>query len=158
MEFANKIFSLVCILMLISCSKDSSSENIFIEASPVLKISTSSEIGNFLNTINTNNVELYCKIDGVLTLLTYPNSDNYSGYSVFQEPPINEKLIKISCYIGGNNNFEDTYIKWNETDIDTLSYEITRYETGSIAIKSLKFNSVSITNNNENGIYIVTKN
>jgi len=67
-------------------------------------------------------------------------------------------LIKIGCYIGTNQNHEETYIKWNETDMDTLSYDIIRYSTGSIGINSLKFNSVPISINNEYGIYNVTKN
>ncbi|EKT3957659.1 hypothetical protein K5L04_07465 [Flavobacterium psychrophilum] len=158
MEFANKVFSLMFILILTSCSKDEPSGSIYIEASPILKINSSGEGGNFLNTINGGNVQLYYKKDGVLTLLTYPGTDNPKGYSIFQEAPINEKMIKVHCYIGGNNNQEETYIKWNESDIDTLSYNITRYESGSIGINSLKFNSVSISNNNENGIYNIIKN
>lgn len=158
MEFANKIFSLILIFILTSCTKDTPSESIFIDASPILKINSVGENGNFLNTINIENVQLFYKKDGVLSLLSYPGSDNPKGYSIFNEPPINEKLIRISAYIGGSKNQEETYIKWNETDIDTLSYNIIRYDSGSIGINSLKFNSISISNNNENGIYYLIKN
>jgi hypothetical protein len=160
MEFASKLFLIILgVLLFSSCSKNNPDEpnGMFFEASPLLKITTSGEGGNFLNTINTNNIQLFYKKDGVLTLLTY-GGDHPQGYGIIQEPPLNEKLIKIGCYTGEVQNHEETYIKWNETDMDTLSYDIVRYNTGSLGIKSLKFNSVSIINNNEYGIYNVTKN
>jgi hypothetical protein len=161
MEFASKFLAIVIgCAFFTSCSKNNPDvpSNMFFETSPILKISTSGEEVNFLNTINTNNIQLFYKKDGVLTLLTYPGSNNYNGFGIIQEPPLNEKLIKIGCYVEGNQNHEETYIKWNETDIDTLSYDIVRYSTGSIGINSLKFNSISISNNNENGIYNIIKN
>lgn len=161
MEFASKFLAIVIgCTFITSCSKNNTDvpSNMFFETSPILKISKSGEEGNFLNTINTNNIELFYKKNGVLTLLTYPGSNNYNGFGIIQEPPLNEKLIKISCYVKGNQNHEETYIKWNETDIDTLSYDIVRYSTGSIGINSLKFNSINISNNNENGIYNIIKN
>ncbi|WP_396189004.1 hypothetical protein [Flavobacterium sp.] len=160
MEFANKFLVIVLGSVLITgCSKSNPDvpSSMFFETSPILKISTNGEEENFLNTINTNNIQLFYKKDGVLTLLTY-GGDYPQGFGVFQEPPLNEKLIKIGCYIGTNQNHEETYIKWNETDMDTLSYDIIRYSTGSIGINSLKFNSVPISINNEYGIYNITKN
>jgi hypothetical protein len=158
MEFASKfLVMLFGIVLFTSCSESNSEPNIFLESSALFRIKNSDETGNFLNTINTNTIELYYKKEGVLTRLTYPG-DYPNGLIIVQEPPINEKLIKVFCYTGGNNNYEETYIKWNETDMDTLSYNITRYKSGSIAISSLKYNSVVVANNNENGVFNVIKN
>ncbi len=159
MEFANKILTtMLGVVLLTSCSKENNEpkENIFIETSVLMRITKSGEIENFLNTINTDNISLHYKENGVLKMLTYPG-DYPKGYLIAQEQPVNEKLIKLFCYSGGNNDTEETYIKWNETDIDTLSYNIKRYESGSLVISSIKFNSKPVTNNNQYGIYNVTK-
>jgi hypothetical protein len=159
MEFASKFLVILFgIVLFTSCSENNTEPNtIFIEASSLLRIKNSDQTVNFLNTINTNTTELYYKKEGVLTRYIQ-GGDNPYGLKIVQEPPINEKMIIVYCYIGGNNNHEETYIKWNETDIDTLSYDITRYKTGSIAISSLKYNSVVLANNYENGAFNVIKN
>lgn len=157
MEFVSKFLGILFgLIVCTSCSESNSEPNIFIEASPIFRIKNSDKTVNFLNTINnTNTIEIYYKKDGVLTRYIH-GGDNPYGFKIVQEPPINEKMIIVHCYISGNNNYEETYIKWNATDIDTLSYDITRYKTGSIIISSLKYNSVVLKN--ENGIYDVTKN
>jgi hypothetical protein len=158
MEFVSKFLGILFgIVLFTSCSESNSEANIFLESSALLRIKNSDQTVNFLNTTNTNTIELYYKKAGILTRLTYPGDYPY-GFKIVQEPPINEKMIIVYCYSGGNNNHEETYIKWNETDIDTLSYEITRYKTGSIAISSLKYNSVVLANNYENGAFNVIKN
>lgn len=162
MEFVNKFFALILgVVLCTSCTQENPPiSGINIDAAPILRITKSGEVGNFLSTINTNSIELYYKNNGVLSLLTYPG-DFYSGYQIIYEPQfINEKMIKVFCYIGGNNNHEETYIKWSPTDIDTLSYDITRYPNGSIVINynTLKFNNVTMTSNNQNGIFDVVKN
>lgn len=158
MEFVSKFLAILFgTILFTSCSESNSEPNIFLESSALLRIKNSDQTVNFLNTINTNTIELYYKKAGILTRLTYPGDYPY-GFKIVQEPPINEKMIIVYCYIGGNNNHEETYIKWNDTDMDTLSYEITRYKTGSKIISSLKYNSVVITIKNENGIYDVIKN
>lgn len=159
MEFASKFLAtLFGVILFTSCSESNSESNtIFIEASALLRIKNSDQTVNFLNTINTNTIEIYYKKVGVLTRYIHGGDMPYA-FNIVQETPINEKLIIVQCYINGNNNHEETYIKWNETDIDTLSYDIRRYKTGSIAISSLKYNSVLIRNNNEYGVYNVVKN
>jgi hypothetical protein len=159
MEFASKFLVILFgIVLFTSCSESNTEPNtIFIEASSFLRIKNSDQTVNFLNTINTNTIEIYYKKEGVLTRYIHGGDMPYA-FNIVQEPPINEKLIIVQCYIGGNNNHEETYIKWNETDMDTLSYDITRYKTGSIAISSLKYNSVVLANNYENGAFNVIKN
>lgn len=157
MVFANKILTIITgILILNSCTRNSSeSEEIHIGNSAILKISkTNGE--NFLETINVDDIKLYYKKNENLVLISN-NSDYPKGFLIFQESPINQKMIKIFCYIDRTNSSEETYIKWNESDMDTLSYNIKRYDTGSIDIINLKFNSIPITNNNENGGYELTK-
>lgn len=161
MAFANKIILMITgILLLNSCSRTSEPDEVFRETSALLRIKTNSG-ENFLETINTDNVELYYKKNGVLTLLTYSSPgailDNPKGYLIIKETPLNQKIIGISCYVEGTNPKEETYIKWNDSDMDTLSYDITRYETGSISIHSIKYNNKPISNNNEYGIYDVIK-
>jgi hypothetical protein len=157
MEFVSKFLVILFGIVLFTSCSENNPNVIFIEASPLLRIKNSDQTVNFLNTINTNTIEIYYKKDGVLTRFIHGGDMPYA-FNIVQEPPINEKLIRVQCYIGGNNNHEETYIKWNETDIDTLSYEITRYKTGSKIISSLKYNSVVITNNSEYRSYNVVKN
>ncbi len=162
MAFANKILLVIAgILLLNSCSRTTSEpEEVFRETGVLLRIKNNSG-ENFLETINTDNIELYYKKNGVLTLLTYSSPgailDNPKAFVIINEPPLNEKMIGISCYVEGNNTSEETYIKWNDSDMDTLSYDITRYETGSIIIHSIKYNNKLISNNNEYGIYDIIK-
>jgi len=158
MAFANKILLvLIGILLLNSCSRNNSEpEEVFRDTSTLLRIKNNRG-ENFLETVNTDNIQLYYKKNGVLTLLTYSSPgailDYPKGYLIIKEPPVNEKMIRILCYNEGNNPSEETYIKWNDSDMDTLSYKVTRYETGSISIHSIKYNNKPISNNNEYGIY-----
>ena len=156
MVFANKILTIVAgILVLNSCSRTSSeSEEVHIESSALLKISKTNG-QNFLETINADNIKLYHKVNGNLVLIS-DNSDYPKGYIIVNESPVNQKMIKIFCYINGTNNSEETFIKWNDLDIDTLSYNITRNGTG-VSISSVKYNDTPISNSNVNGIYEIIK-
>lgn len=162
MAFANKILSIITgILLLNSCSRTTSEpEEVFRETSTLLRLKKNNG-DNFLETTNTDKIELYYKKNGILTLLTYSSPgavlDYPKGYLIIKEAPLNQKMIRIFCYDEGNNPSEETYIKWNDSDMDTLSYDITRYETGSISIHSVKYNNKPISNNNEYGIYDIIK-
>jgi hypothetical protein len=153
----NYLLILTCVFILTSCTKDDENSNIFIESSIILKINNLTENNNFLNSVNEQNVKLFYDNNGTYSQLNYPG-DYPKGFILFQEEPLNEKLIKVFSYVGGNNNIGTTYVEWNESDIDTLNYKINRYENGSISISEVKFNSVNISNDNEFGIYYVTKN
>ena len=138
MEFVNKYLIILAGLTLFSCSRNSSTEETSIDNATLLNIKTSNG-ENFLNTINTSNIELYYKKNGTLTLLNYTSPgavlDYPKGYTIVQEAPINEKMIKIFCYIGENGETNgETYIKWNNNDMDTISYSINRSPTGNITI------------------------
>ncbi len=146
----------VSLILLFSCSPDRSDEkySTVIDATAVLRIKNSNG-ENFLNSIDPNKTELYYEINGNLNLISY-NWDYPKGFFIFQEPPINEKMIKIFCYIEGNKTSDKTYVKWSNNDLDTISYNILRFDNG-IIIKDLKYNSISISIDNEYGIYNVTK-
>ena len=147
-------------LTLIACSRNTYEEQTYIGNSTLLNIKNSNGL-NLLNSVNSDNIKLYYKKNGNLELLTYSSEgailDYPKGYVVIQEPPINEKMIKIFCYIGGNNSEAETFVKWNDDDMDTISYSINKNSTNSISISNIKFNSVAISNNNQNGIYYVVK-
>jgi len=85
--------------------------------------------------------------------LNYPK-----GFIIDNDSYTNQKIIKIFCYTGGTNTQEETYIKWNDTDTDTISYNIHRHQNGSIEIDGIKYNNMIISTINQSGLYSVVKN
>lgn len=165
MEFANKIAAVAMGLVLfISCENHSESgENVFIEANPLFLIKNS-EGQNFLESINTEQIGVFYKKNNALTPIGewYASNssgtlDNPNGYAIINEQPVNEKMIRIFCYYGGNESKGSTYVKWNDSDIDTISYNIIRHTTGSISIDSLRFNNVLTKTNNQYRSYEILK-
>ncbi len=97
-----KKFVFFCLaIVFFSCSSDKEDSTV-IESTAILRIKNSNG-ENFLNLIEPNNTELYYENNGNLNLISY-NWDYPKGFLVFQEPPVNEKLIKIFCYIESNKN------------------------------------------------------
>ena len=156
MGFASKILFVFVTVVFIGCSNDENKtdDSVFLENAVVMKIQTSGEISNFLDTVDPNDVTLYYVENAELNEIS--NSGDYpKGFFIFEEA--DEKFIKIFSYVRGTNSQEQTLINWGNGDLDTLSYQVNRYQNGSIAISSIAFNGTSVTNNNENGIYFITK-
>lgn len=158
MESVSKKIAIISatVMLLLSCSRNTpETQKTFLEAGARLIIHNADGSGNYLESINTDDIKLFYKDNGSLLPLTYPG-DTPKGYIVYKEGPVNEKAINIFCYVGGTKTAEETYIRWNDNDMDTLSYNIARYENG-ISAYSFKYNGKPITNNNQYGIYYISK-
>ncbi len=153
MEFVNKMivafFGIV--ILFSSCSKDESSENVFKEAGVLLRINANNNIDYFnSNLLDLNNVNFY-SIDNNNNLVPF-NESNYS----FLTDSNGKKIISFLCYRLENNENEKMIIKWNETDLDTLSYGYEKFPNGSESVYNLKFNN-AIIEPDENGIFTAFK-
>ena len=151
----NSVFFLL-LIVLCSCASPGDEElnSKPINTSAILNIKDSNG-ENFLDKIDPDKTELYYEKDGKLNLISY-KWDTPKGYVVVQEPPVNEKIIKIFCYVEGNRPTEKTYIKWSNNVMDTLSYDVSRIGNG-ITLNNITFNSKSISNNNQYGIFNIKK-
>ena len=150
------IYLFASLIILTSCSSDRNDELSSINISSATTLQIKAANGeNFLNIVDPNKTELYYENNGKLNLISY-NWDTPKGYIVFQEPPIDEKMIKIFCYIEGNKTSDKTFIKWSNNDIDTISYNISRTINGEI-INDIKYNSIRISINNQYGIFEIIK-
>lgn len=157
-----KLLILISLLLLFSCSDSTSEEyQIFVENFIAFKINKSTG-ENFLEITNTSNTALYYKNNGVLTELVYSQPgavlDHPKGFIVANDTYTNQKIIKVFCYTGGTNTQEETYIKWNDTDTDTITYNVHRHQNGSIAIDGIRYNNSTISTINQSGLYSVVKN
>lgn len=139
------------------CSDDNSNgESALRETSVILKVQNVGETSNYLNAIDTDNIRIqYREEDELVTVLT--GGDHPYGYYIFEEPPVEGKMIKVFCYTGGNKENEETFINWDGVDIDTLSYKVSRFASGNVVISQIKFNGDVITPDPESGMYGVAK-
>ena len=152
-----RLLALMTLPALLCCSDDrSGGQSALRDTAVILRVQTTGEsLTNYLNTIDTQNIRLlYRQEDELVTVLT--GGDYPFGYFVFEESPDVEKMIKLFCYVGGNNENEETFINWDGEDLDTLSYKVSRYSSGNVVISQVKFNGEAIVPN-DSGIYNVSK-
>lgn len=108
-----------------SCSSndDPSATNLDTHVDIYLK---NSENENLIDTPNflSNNYKIYYLIDGVSTEIYNPNMDSPRNFFINNETsPISMRLF---LNYSENEEFPITYIKWNQTDIDTLKAQFDR--------------------------------
>jgi hypothetical protein len=153
MEYVNKMivafFGIV--ILFSSCTKDEPSSSVFKEAGILLRINANNNADFFnSNLIDLNNIKFY-SLDNNNNLVTF-NDSNYS----FLTDNNGKKVISFLCYKFENNENEKMIIKWNETDLDTLSYGYKRFSNGSESVYNLKFNTATIEPD-QYGIFTASK-
>jgi hypothetical protein len=133
----NSILSSLVFIIFFSCSKDIEPEASLIHNRDVgLVIVLKDSIGNNLidsEDYDSSNFRVYWKKNSGLELYYNYFNDNPYGYDVGTSNGM------IGCGIAINDDptvlISETYIKWNETDMDTISTFIERTQYSTIAKK-----------------------
>ncbi|MEO8774409.1 MAG: hypothetical protein ABI371_08815 [Gelidibacter sp.] len=83
--------------------------------------------------LNQNEFKIFYEINGEKIEVNNGNLDHSKGFFVYQHE--NEYRVKIFPNSDIKASEPITYIKWNETDIDTLRCEIERNENSEVCKK-----------------------
>lgn len=138
--------TLILILALfafIGCDTDEGEEQVDIAVAINFSI-RDSEGNDLLNPNNPNSfdeseVKLFYLIDGNLTEVYDGNKHSPRNFTMNEYPPASEYRMTIFVNHSKTEEYPITYIKWNETDTDTIKTEI--YRTGSLTeIRKAWFN------------------
>lgn len=133
------------LIMLISCDNNGSSDYMDTGIGVSIKDQQNNDLLNpeTLNTYNTDSIAIFYLINGgEIEHEEYFESrdiylDNPKGYSIYQEN--GEYRIGISTNISNPNPNDDnlytTYVKWNNSDTDTIDCEIEDNSYGVIVTK-----------------------
>lgn len=116
------VFSILC-----SCSKTPKPFNKVIDPSLFIYLKNSTG-DNLLNTANYNsdNFRIYNEINGLVIEVNNPMSDHPRGFSIIND--VNPICMGLSLNTTETELFPITYIKWNDTDTDTLKASYVRTE------------------------------
>lgn len=123
-------------ILLTSCNSDDKEQFII---DTVVNISVKDNDGNDLlnansqNSLDQNEFKLFYEINGEQVEVYDENLDHSKGFFIYRHE--NEYRIRIFPNSQKNNSNPTTYIKWNETDTDTLRCEIERNDNSEICKK-----------------------
>jgi hypothetical protein len=126
---------LISAMMLFSCQKEKEAMNL----DAGIEITVFDNNGNdLLNPSNQNsfkeqNIKIYYLINGIVEEVYYPNYDNPRNFSIYERDGIYR--MGLSPNANEKDEFPVTYIKWNETDTDTIKCSISRTESSVICTK-----------------------
>lgn len=143
-----KITLLLTILFLISCSNENDCGCVNIETN--IDIALKDNNGNYLiNTSNypKNNIQVKYLING-----TIQNPKNGEG-PIFIDDTNLPTRIRIFLNNTSKEEYPITYVKWNDTDTDTIKSHFIR-GNNSIILDKIWINNSLVTNFQEPGRYI----
>jgi len=134
---------LLSILFLSSCSSDDEKKNAFNYANQFQMTVKNSEGIDLLNpnspnTLNTNNIKLYYLKNGVSEEVYNPSADFPRNYMIYLHPD-GFYRIELTPNDAASEEFPISYIKWNETDTDTIKCKI-NYSENAIILEKVWFN------------------
>lgn len=93
---------------------------------------------NSPNTLNTSNIKLYYLKNGISEEVYNPNSDYPRNFMIFMDQ---EGLYRMRIFPNAlkNEEFSVTYIKWNETDSDTVKCKFS-FDCNATILQKVWFN------------------
>lgn len=126
---------IISAIVFFSCQKEKKELNI----DTGIEITVFDENGNdLLNPSNQNSfkeqtIKIYYLINGVVEEVYYPNYDNPRNFSVYEK----EGVYRMGLSPNANEKEElpVTFIKWNETDTDTIKCSFSRTDNSVICTK-----------------------
>ncbi|WP_298141784.1 hypothetical protein [Flavobacterium sp.] len=116
---------MIFLVLFSSCSNDDKPTAANLDASVSIYLKDL-ENKNLINTSNflSENYRIYHLIDGVSTEVYDTNMDNPRGFFInYETSPI---CMALTLNHSENEQFPITYVKWNETDTDTLKAQFDR--------------------------------
>lgn len=146
---------------LFACNKDENNDAHY-NLDTSISITVVDESGvDLLNPANTNafleeNIKIYYLIDGVMEEVNDPNMDNPRNFSINEPEATGDKywmelLLNIAC--DSTDLYGTTYIKWNDTDTDTIQCDYKSESDYTIITKVLFNNKVVWEGDGLNGRY-----
>lgn len=132
-----KLITLILIttMVLFSCQKEKESFNV----DTGIEITVLDKIGNdLLNPLNQNSykediIKIYYLINGVVEEVYFPNYENPRNFSIYEKDGIYQMRLFPNGY--EREEFPVTFIKWNETDTDTIKCSFTRTHNSVVCTK-----------------------
>ncbi len=149
------LFLLISILFFLSCQKENNLTGAYIEGS--IDISLEDSLGNDLlkssneKSYKLDNIEVYYLVDNKVkpaTELTHTMDDYPNGLLFYKKD--NKSCVRIFVNLYDLNDSTTTYVKWNETDTDTISILFERENSYFILQQKIWFNNHLIWNRKEN--------
>ncbi|WP_086478479.1 MULTISPECIES: hypothetical protein [Arenibacter] len=128
------LISFLIIPLLYSCSSDDGKEQFVYDVSVEFSVKDS-EGNDLLNPENSNSfdeseIKLFYLINGEVNEVYDGNMDHPRNFVINEYPPASEYRIGVFLNYSETEEQPTTYIKWNETDTDTLKCEV--YRTNSL--------------------------
>lgn len=126
---------LITTMVLFSCQKEKESHNI----DTGIEITVFDSIGNDLlnpsnqNSYKENIIKIYYLINGVVEEVYYSNYDNPRNFIIYEK----DGIYQMRLFPNANEKDElpVTYIKWNDSDTDTIKCCFSRTESSVICTK-----------------------
>src|SRR5690606_16006177 len=147
------LITFLIIALLSSCSSDDIKEQFNLDVGFEFSIKDSE--GNDLlnpqnpNSFNEPDIKLFYLVNGEVNEVYDGNMDYPRNFVIHEYPPTSEYRIGVFLNHAETEELPITYIKWNETDTDTLKCEI--YRTNSLTkITKLWLNDVQIWTSSDN--------
>ena len=93
---------------------------------------------NSSNNLNTNNIKLFYLKNGVSEEVYNPSLDLPRNYMIYSQ---SDGIYRIRIFPNDiqSEEFPITYIKWNETDTDTIKCKL-KYTENTIVLEKVWFN------------------
>lgn len=139
------LIMLLSVIFLSSCTSDDEKKNEFNYSTAFEMIVKNSEgidllNPNSFNSLNTNNIKLYYLKNGVSEEVYNPSLDLPRNYTIYLH---SDGIYRIRIFPNEiqSEEFPITYIKWNETDTDTIKCKL-KYTENAIVLEKVWFNEV----------------
>jgi len=126
---------LISAMIFLSCQEEKNSTNIDTH----IEIAVVDKNGNDLlnpsaeNSFKEENIKIYYLINGVVEEVFYPNLDYPRCFRIYERDGIYR--MRLSPNGNEKDEFPVTYIKWNETDTDTVKCNFSRGDNSLICTK-----------------------
>ena len=139
------LIMLLSVMFLSSCNSDDEKKNEFNYSTGFEMIVKNSEGIDLLNpnspnTLNTNNIKLFYLKNGVSEEVYNPSLDLPRNYMIYLQ---SDGIYRIRIFPNEiqSEEFPISYIKWNETDIDTIKCKL-KYTENAVVLEKVWFNEV----------------
>lgn len=136
---------LLSIFSLVSCSRNEEPKNESVVIGNKIDVLIQNANGQDLlnkstaNTLNTDNIKLYYLVDGNPQEVYIPNSTNPKNYYIFNYEVYNSNAIRIFLNDQSKDEYPIAYIKWNQSDTDTIKCHFYR-DNGIVTIDKVWYN------------------
>jgi len=137
-----------------SCNKDEEKELVSFYHSTSFEVSIKNNAGEDLldpnnpNSYNENEIKIFYLINGEMEEVYDALMDSPRNFFIFKS----ESEYKLRLFLDYSTDFTTTYIKWNESEMDTIQAEIFKTE-GLTAYSKAWYNNEIVCENARGGCF-----